>query len=122
MCCAIDVHGGITDECLGKQTLKESRVEWQDTNVTCLTYQEFAAKASSGRIDPDLWLYTQYNHSKVKVKNFGGTDDDKLVYTVNTWCCKSHGTGKKEGRCPAQVPLVNQCLVYFNYLRFNLYS
>jgi len=79
---------------------------WRDTEITCKTYAEFAARASSGQIDADNWFFTYYNHGRVKTSEFD--DEDKMVYTVNTWVCKSHGEGKrKDGTCcPAQVEVV----------------
>ena len=101
MCNMLSVH--ITEDHLHPKTLQQASVEWEDTNVKCVTYHDFATKAAGGRIDPQQWLYAQYNHSKTKVKDFGSSDEDKLVYTINTWACKSHGTGKKGERCPAKV-------------------
>ena len=72
---------------------------WVDTGITCKTYADFAARASSGQVDAN-------NHGRVKSSEFD--DEDKMVYTVNTWVCKSHGEGKrKDGTCcPAQVGVV----------------
>jgi len=76
---------------------------WRDTEITCRTYEEFAARASSGQLDSDNWLFTYYNHGRVKTSEFD--KEDKMVYSVNTWICKSHGDGKREKGtcCPAQV-------------------
>jgi hypothetical protein len=72
----------ITEERLCKESLKKAVVEWDDTGLTCSTYQEFATKAAGGRMDPEHWLYAQYNHGKTKVKDFGSSDDDKLIIYI----------------------------------------